>query len=63
MVEERGLRESRLQRAKVEEAPESFQAASSYRRVVDRREVLLFWEACCFGIVTFVPLSLGLLCL
>ena len=41
MAEERGLRESQLQRAKVEEGPESFQAVFSYRRVADRRAALL----------------------
>ena len=40
MVEERGLRESQLQRAMVEEGQESFQAAFSYRRVADRRAAL-----------------------
>ena len=45
MVEERGLRESQLQREMVEEGQESFQAVFSYRRTTDRRAALL-WGAC-----------------
>ena len=41
MAEERGLRESQLQRAMVEEGQESFQAVFSYRRYAARRAALL----------------------
>ena len=41
MVEERGLRESQLQRAMVEEGQESFQVVFSYRRYAARRAALL----------------------
>ena len=41
MVEERGLRESQLQRATAEEGQESFQAVFSYRQRNSRAALLL----------------------
>jgi hypothetical protein len=51
MAEERGLRESQLQRAKVEEGPGSFQAGLLCARIAGRQAALLL-GAYCFGIVS-----------